>query len=102
MYRISAALSTAQYEAPAYDGTGTMSGAYYLADEDAKNNTLTLSGQSLGLTSYNANDKNQRWYIVRNGDVLSFINAANSKYALSYSSSSVSVGIYSATSSSFK
>lgn len=101
-YKVTAALSTAQYEAPAYNGSGVMTGAYYLADENTKNNTLALSGQSLCLTTYSASAASKHWYIVRNGDYYSFINAGNTNYALSFSSTSVGVGSYSASSDSYK
>ena len=35
-YRITATLTTEQYEAPAYNGRGVMSGEYYLADEKTR------------------------------------------------------------------
>ena len=101
-YKVTAALSTAQYEAPAYNGSGVMTGAYYLADENTKNNTLAMSGQNLCLTTYSASAASKHWYIVRNGDYYSFINAENTNYALSFSSTSVGVGSYSASSDSYK
>lgn len=101
-YKVTAALSTAQYEAPAYNGNGVMTGDYYLADENTKKNTLALSGSSIALTTYSAYDASKHWYIVRNGDYYSFINAGNTNYALSFTSSSVGVGSYSAFSDSFK
>ena len=101
-YRVTAALSTVQYEAPSYNGSGVMQGAYYLADENTKNNTLRLSGAALTLGSYNATDVAGHWYIVRNGDYYSFINAGNTSYALSFGASSVGAGSYSASSDSFK
>ena len=75
---------------------------YYLADENTKNNTLRLSGASLTLGSYNATDAAGHWYIVRNGNYYSFINAGNTSYALSFGASSVGAGSYSASSDSFK
>ena len=101
-YKVTAALSTAQYEAPLYDGNGPMEVPYYLADENTKNNTLRLSGAALTLGSYNATDAAGHWYIVRNGDYYSFINAGNTSYALSFGASSVGAGSYSASSDSFK
>ena len=100
-YRVTAALSTAQYEAPFYSGN-KMEVPYYLADENTKNNTLRLSGASLTLGSYNATDAAGHWYIVRNGNYYSFINAGNTSYALSFGASSVGAGSYSASSDSFK
>lgn len=100
-YKVTAALSTAQYEAPFYSGN-KMEVPYYLADENTKNNTLRLSGAALTLGSYNATDAAGHWYIVRNGDYYSFINAGNTSYALSFGASSVGVGSYSASSDSFK
>lgn len=101
-YRITATLTTEQYEAPAYNGRGVMSGEYYLADEKTKNNTLALSGSSLTLTTYSANNAYRYWYIVKNGSSYSFINAGNPGYALRLSASSVTVGSYSSSSADFK
>lgn len=57
---------------------------------------------SLTLGSYNATDAAGHWYIVRNGNYYSFINAGNTSYALSFGASSVGAGSYSASSDSFK
>ena len=101
-YRITSTLTTEQYEAPAYNGRGVMSGEYYLADEKTKNNTLALSGSSLTLTTYSASNAYRYWYIVKNGSSYSFINAGNPGYALRLSASSVTVGSYSSSSADFK
>ncbi len=102
-YRITATLTTEQYEAPSYNGSGVMTGTYLLADEKDKNNTLGMSGISLSLGAFTSSTNTaQLWYIVKNGTGYSFINAANTNYALSFSGSTVGVGVYSNTAAAYK
>lgn len=102
-YRITATLTTEQYEAPYYNGNGVMTGTYLLADEKDKNNTLGMSGTTLTLGAFTSSTNlSQLWYIVKNGTVYSFINAANTNYALNFSGSTVGVGIYSNTAAAYK
>lgn len=102
-YRITATLTTEQYEAPSYNGSGVMTGTYLLADEKDKNNTLGMSGTSLSLGAFTSSTNTaQLWYIVKNGTDYNFINAANTNYALSFSGSTVGVGIYSNAAAAYK
>lgn len=80
-----------------------MTGTYLLADEKDKNNTLGMSGTTLTLGAFTSSTNlSQLWYIVKNGTVYSFINAANTNYALNFSGSTVGVGIYSNTAAAYK
>lgn len=102
-YRITATLTTEQYEAPCYNGSGVMTGTYLLADEKDKNNTLGMSGTTLALGAFTSSTNlSQLWYIVKNGTGYSFINAANTNYALSFSGGTVGVGVYSNSAAAYK